>query len=161
VYRKEFSYQSPVISNQSSSAGLTNHRSLVTEHVPSLFLDLGPFKGIAEVHLNGRNLGTVWCAPWQIEITDALKPGRNELEIHMANCWPNRLIGDEQLPADAEYSGQGVFGGQLKSWPAWLFDPDTPRTSGRRTFSTYKHWSKEENLLSSGLLGPVRLMTIQ
>jgi hypothetical protein len=126
-----------------------------------LFLELGEFKGIAEVWLNGRNLGTVWCAPWQVDITDALKPGQNALEIRMANCWPNRLIGDEKLPADAEYVVNEVGGGMLKSWPKWLLDKNTPRTSGRRTFSTYKHWTGTEPLQSSGLLGPARVMAAE
>jgi hypothetical protein len=125
-----------------------------------LFLFLGEFKGIAEVHLNGKNLGTVWCAPWRVEITDALKMGANELEIRMANCWPNRLIGDEKLPPDAEFDLNPLGGGMLKSWPKWLLDKNTPRTSGRRTFATYKHWTGTESLLSSGLLGPVRLLTV-
>jgi hypothetical protein len=153
VYRKTFEWSGTGILPVSASA----KRSTPKMAVP-LFLELGEFKGIAEVHLNGRNLGTVWCAPWQVDITDALKPGQNALEIRMANCWPNRLIGDEKLPADAEYVVNGVGGGMLKSWPKWLLDKNTPRTSGRRTFSTYKHWTGTEPLQSSGLLGPARVM---
>ncbi|MEI6647941.1 MAG: glycosylhydrolase-like jelly roll fold domain-containing protein, partial [bacterium] len=130
---------------------------LPTAHCP-LSLSLGEFKGIAEVWLNGKNLGTVWCAPWQIEMTDAVKKGANELEIRMANCWPNRLIGDEKLPQDAEFEKNPLGGGMLKSWPKWLLDKNTPRTSGRRTFATYKHWNGTEPLQPSGLLGPVRVM---
>ena len=79
----------------------------------------------------------------------------------MVNCWPNRLIGDEKLPADAEFDIQGVGGGMLKSWPKWLLNKNTPRTSGRRTFSTYKHWNGNEALLPSGLLGPVQVMAAE
>lgn len=128
------------------------------------FLELGEFKGIAEVHLNGKKLGTVWTAPWRVDVTDALREGSNDLAIHMANCWPNRLIGDEKLPADAEFAVNAVGGGLLKSWPEWLTDPNDPsplihRPSGRRTFSTYKHWNATDPLLTSGLLGPVRIVT--
>ena len=79
----------------------------------------------------------------------------------MVNCWPNRLIGDEKLPADAEFDVQGVGGGMLKSWPKGLLNKKTPRTSGRRTFSTYKHWNGNEALLPSGLLGPVQVMAAE
>ena len=57
-------------------------------------------KNVARVRLNGRDLGVVWTAPWRVEITGALKPGANELEIEVANLWPNRLIGDATLPKE-------------------------------------------------------------
>jgi hypothetical protein len=121
-----------------------------------LLLDLGAVKNLAEVHVNGRNLGVVWCAPWRVAVPrGVLKPKENELVIKVSNLWPNRLIGDEQLPADCEWRKVGSFGGkQLVAWPKWLIEK-TPRTSGRRTFSTWKHWSKDSPLLPSGLLGPV------
>ena len=46
-----------------------------------LFLDLGVVNDMARVRLNGKNLGVVWCAPWRVEITAAVKAGGNELEI--------------------------------------------------------------------------------
>ena len=76
--------------------------------------------------LNGRDLGILWKAPYVVDITDALKPGGNVLEVAVANLWPNRLIGDKSLPA-----GEGV------AWTTWNpFEPGTP-------------------LLGSGLIGPV------
>jgi hypothetical protein len=159
TYRKVFDL--PSVGSQQLAVGSEHSNCpLPTAHCP-LSLSIGEFKGIAEIHLNGKNLGTVWCAPWQVEITDAVKVGANELEIRMANCWANRLIGDEKLPADAEYVVNEVGGGMLKSWPKWLFDKNTPRTSGRRTFSTYKHWTGNEPLLTSGLLGPVRVLVAE
>ncbi|MBI5380508.1 MAG: glycosyl transferase family 2 [Opitutae bacterium] len=65
-----------------------------------LFLDLGKVKDIAEVRLNGRKLGIVWTAPWRVEITAAVRPTDNQLEIDVVNLWPNRLIGDAKLPAE-------------------------------------------------------------
>jgi hypothetical protein len=65
----------------------------------SLYLDLGVVKNVARVRLNGHDLGAVWTAPWQVEITNVLKSGANELEIEVANLWPNRLIGDASVPA--------------------------------------------------------------
>lgn len=63
-------------------------------------LQFGKLGSIAQVFLNGRELGTVWCSPYNIEVTDALKTGSNQLEIHVANSLMNRMVGDAALPAD-------------------------------------------------------------
>jgi len=47
-------------------------------------------------------------------------------------------------------------GDKLKKLPEWLLHK-TPRPSERTTFSSWKHWRKDDALLSSGLLGPVKL----
>jgi hypothetical protein len=114
-----------------------------------MYLDLGVVHDLARVILNGKDLGVVWTAPWHVDITDALKEGDNQLEIQVANRWPNRLIGDEFLPYD------GVKDGQLPSW----LTGDTPRTSGRVTFTTFNCYTSTSPLLPSGLLGPVTLKT--
>ena len=59
-------------------------------------MDLGQVHEIAEVRLNGQNLGILWKEPFRIDITKAARPGDNELEVRVTNLWPNRLIGDEQ-----------------------------------------------------------------
>jgi hypothetical protein len=58
-----------------------------------LYLDLGGVSMLAEVRLNGNNLGVVWCPPWRVEITDVVKD-KNELEITVVNGWWNQLVGD-------------------------------------------------------------------
>ena len=120
-----------------------------------LWLDLGTVKNIAGVRLNGRDLGVVWCDPWRVDITGAIKPEANRLEIRVANLWPNRLIGDEREPPDAEYAR----GGNLARWPDWLLEGEPRPSPGRLTFSTWKHYDQDSPLLSSGLLGPVRLLS--
>ena len=90
---------------------------------------------MAEVRLNGKNLGVVWCPPWQVEITDAVKPGENVLEIDVVNLWPNRLIGDGKLPPEKRLTKTNV-----------------------RTFYDLAKQGVEP-LLESGLLGPVTLET--
>ena len=116
-----------------------------------LWLDLGKVKNIAEVRLNGVELGILWKPPFRVKLDSAAKPGTNRLEIKVTNLWPNRLIGDEQLPADCEWSGK-----RLKSWPPWLLE-GRPSPTGRLTFTTWHHWTRDGALLESGLLGPVRL----
>jgi len=59
-----------------------------------LYLDLGDMSKIANVKLNGKDLGVIWTKPYRVEITDYLKAGNNILEIEVANTWSNRLKGD-------------------------------------------------------------------
>jgi hypothetical protein len=117
-----------------------------------LYLDLGRVEVMAEVLLNGQSLGIVWKPPYRIEITPAVHAGANDLEIRVVNLWPNRLIGDAHLPEDAEWDGP-----QLRRWPQWLLE-GKPSPTGRLTFTTWKHWDKDDPLFESGLLGPVRLL---
>ncbi len=137
VYQKSFDWQQPAGNGRVS-------------------LDLGRVEVIAEVELNGKNLGVLWKPPFRVDITEALKAGENTLVVKVTNLWPNRLIGDEQLPADCEYKPEG----SLKAWPEWL-NKNLPRTSGRRTFATWKHWKAQDPLLPSGLLGPVRVTRLE
>jgi hypothetical protein len=142
VYRKTFDLpESAAALSKASSNG------------PRVWLDLGIVKNIARVRLNGHDLGVVWCDPWRVDVTAALKPKGNALEVQVANLWPNRLIGDEQEPADAEYGKDG----NLIRWPQWLTKGE-PRPSHRRlSFTTWKHFTKDSPLFPSGLLGPVTL----
>ncbi len=118
-----------------------------------LFLDLGTVAVMAEVRLNGKNLGVLWKAPYRVEVTPALRPGANELEIKVVNLWINRMIGDEQLPEDSERNDNGT----LKRWPAWV-DTDQPSPTGRFTFTSWRLWKKDAPLRPSGLIGPVRII---
>lgn len=120
-----------------------------------LWLDLGAVKNFAEVSLNGHDLGVLWKPPFHVNITEAAKAGTNKLAIKVTNLWPNRLIGDEQLPADVEWRSDGG----LAAWPQWLLD-GKPSPSGRITFTTWHHWTKDAALLPSGLLGPVWLRPV-
>jgi hypothetical protein len=125
-----------------------------------IFLDLGTVHALAEVWLNGENLGVVWTAPWRVDISSAVKSKRNKLEIKVTNVWANRLIGDEQEPADCVF-GKGDFGygGPLKAFPDW-FVKGQPRPSPERfTFTTWNYFTKSSPLVSSGLIGPVTLCT--
>jgi len=120
-----------------------------------IWLDLGSVEVIATVLVNGKEIGIEWKPPFLTEITDALKSGKNELEIRVANLWGNRLIGDEQYPDDLGLSS----GRLLSTLPGW-FEENKPRPQpGRKTFTTSRYYDKDDPLRPSGLLGPVSLIT--
>jgi len=117
-----------------------------------LFLDLGRVEVMARVNLNGKDLGLLWKPPFRLDITDALSSGENKLELRVINLWPNRMIGDEQLPEDSDRNPNGT----LKAWPQWLQE-GKPSPAGRITFTSWRLWKKTDALLDSGLLGPVTI----
>lgn len=124
------------------------------------FLDLGQVEVFAEVRLNGKNFGILWRPPYRVDVTEALRSGENELEVLVTNLWPNRLIGDEQLPPENEYDEtRSLFGGAIKKLPDWYVEGKPKPPVGRITFTTWKHFDKDSPLLESGLVGPVRLLT--
>ena len=120
-----------------------------------LFLDLGEVEVMAIVKLNGKDLGILWKKPFRLDITKAAHEGENSLELTVVNLWPNRLIGDANLPEDCTWTN----GGELKEYPQWLLD-DKPSPTGRFTFSIIKAWSKDDTLRKSGLIGPVVLYAV-
>lgn len=124
----------------------------VADRKSQTFLDLGRVAVMADVTLNGKPLGILWKPPYRVDVTEALKPGENLLELKVVNLWINRLIGDEQLPEDSDRNPNGT----LKSWPAWLAE-GKPSPAGRFTFTTHRLWKKDDPLVESGLLGPVTL----
>lgn len=95
----------------------------------SFVLDLGNVKNIAEVKLNGQNVGVVWKTPFKLDITDDLKNGENTIEIAVTNVWVNRLIRDAQ-----------------------------PEVKEKITFTTMPFYQGGESLLPSGLLSEVRIL---
>jgi len=97
-----------------------------------LMLDLGVVKQLAQVKLNGRDLGVLWAAPFQVDVTEAVKSTGNELDIEVVNFWPNRVIGDQALPEEK-----------------------------RLTRTNVRKLTKDTPLVESGLLGPVRILTAE
>lgn len=118
-----------------------------------LVLDLGRVEVMAEVRIGGESLGILWKPPFRVDVSDVLKPGENSLEIRVTNLWPNRLIGDEQFPADSSFGPKG----NIAQWPAWLPNIQQRPEPGRLTFSSWKHYEKNSPLLPAGLLGPVQI----
>lgn len=95
-------------------------------------IDLGDVKNIAEVIINGKNRGIVWKKPFRVDITEAVKPGNNTIQIKVTNLWVNRLIGDAQ-----------------------------PGVTNKITFTTMPFYRTNSPLLPSGLLGSVRIMSVK
>jgi len=96
-----------------------------------LVIDFGDIKNTAHVWLNGKDLGILWAPPYRVDISKAVKPGINDLEIYVTNTWVNRLTGDSRLPVAERRTKTNI-----------RFSPDTPLTP-------------------SGLLGPVTLGVYQ
>ena len=94
-----------------------------------LFLDLGNVRELAEVRVNGKSCGITWSPPFRVDITAAVKPGANKLEVDVVNFWPNRIIGDAGLPKEQ-----------------------------RRTRTNIRKLTARTPLITSGLLGPVWLL---
>ena len=93
------------------------------------WIDLGNVKDIVTIKCNGIVAGTIWKPPYCIDITPWLKPGANKLELEVTNLWPNRLIGDQNIPENQRYT--------------WTSLPVSYR--------------KDHPLFDAGLLGPVYL----
>jgi len=121
-----------------------------------LMLDLGRVEVMAEILVNDQPLGIRWHAPFEVDITDAAKVGENRLEVRVTNLWPNRLIGDEKLPPYLKFNPSG----SPAEWPEWLWSGGPVPDTGRVTMTTWRHWGQNDSLLPSGLLGPVRLISV-
>ncbi len=64
-----------------------------------------PVGEVAHVRVNAVDCGLVWAPPYRVEITDALSPGTNQIEIVVYNTAANALAADEpirRLAADSE-----------------------------------------------------------
>lgn len=125
-------------------------------------LDLGDVRDLVTVTVNGERLGVLWHPPFVRDVTSALKPGANALELAVANTWHNRLVGDEQFPPDFEFgTDRGTDRGRaLKEYPDWFVKNQPRPESNRLAFVNWFYHRKETPLIPSGLLGPVRLLPV-
>lgn len=94
-----------------------------------LWLDIGSVYAIARIHINGKDVGSLWTPPYRINISDYVVEGKNTLHIEVVNTWKNRLIGDLRLPE-----------------------------SSRKTWTIVNPYKREDELAPAGLQGPVKLL---
>ena len=102
-----------------------------------VLLDLGKVGNIAEVVLNGHKVGTVWMREQKLNVTEALKSGKNKLVVLVTNTGINRASAfKEPPPVPQELVARFGSGLVYQSAREFGFSPLPP----------------------SGLMGPVRLI---
>jgi hypothetical protein len=102
-------------------------------------LDLGDIRDSARVRLNGRDIGTVWSLPFQLDLNGALVPGPNTLEIEVTNVAANRI---------RDMDRQGVD---------WKIMREINFVNVRYEPFDASHWAIEP----AGLLGPIELVPLK
>ncbi len=133
----------PGIQFFSGIASYYNAFELDSSYLPeqqAIILDLGRVEEVAEVFINNRNAGIIWCEPCKADISDLVKPGKNNLIIKVANVWTNRLCGDAKLAPENRISNTNIT--RLPN--AWSYPMETIP-------------NEEYGLRESGLLGPVTI----
>jgi hypothetical protein len=117
-------------------------------------LSLGALKtGVAHVYVNGKDCGTVWCAPWKADVSAALREGENEIEIRYTNNWYNRLVGDCFLEA-----GDRVTRSTLQYWKVKR-NRRHPKMRWRILPTVFSGPTLYDPLQPSGLTAPVVIET--
>ena len=95
-----------------------------------VYVDLGKVMVMARVRVNGQDAGGVWTMPYQVNVTDLLKEGENVLEVEVVNCWRNRMVGECSMPKKERF-----------------------------TFHTASDIDADSEMQSSGLIGPVQIIS--
>jgi hypothetical protein len=87
-----------------------------------IFLETGNPNFVARVIVNSQDAGVIWCSPWALEITQYLKSGNNNLEIHVANSLVNRMAYDASLPENQQitYSYPKIISANAELIPSGL-----------------------------------------
>jgi hypothetical protein len=103
----------------------------------NVILNLGEVRDVAEVYINGKSAGILWKKPFQVDISQFIKTGVNDLKIEIVNLWVNRMTGD------------------------MLSDPKDRFCKTNQSFMTSEVWPGGDEpfrLQTAGLLGPVTLV---
>jgi hypothetical protein len=103
----------------------------------TILLNLGDLRDVAEVFVNGKSAGILWKKPYQVDISQLVQPGTNDLKIEIVNLWINRLTGD------------------------MLLDPKDRFCKTNQSYMTSEIWPGGDEpfrIQTAGLLGPVSLI---
>jgi hypothetical protein len=92
-----------------------------------------PVREAAIVMVNGKQVGSLWHPPYQLDITDALHVGTNSIAVRVANTAINRMAGDGPHDFTALYA---LYGKRFEMQDMNNLQP-----------------------IPSGLMGPIRLLT--
>lgn len=135
-------HSNPQIKYFSGTATYSKSFTLTVEQAKLLArLQLGEVHDISRVWVNGKDLGIVWTYPWEADLAGNLKEGTNELKIEVTNCWANRLIGDAGMPENQ-----------------WTTKTNVRRVPDRSVYKeSHQAFSAKDELMPSGLVGPVRI----
>ncbi len=97
-----------------------------------VILQLPAVYDVAAVKLNGKKCGIVWTAPYEVDVTEAIRRGENELIIEVQNTWANALRG-----------------------------ADMGKAPYRHIWTNAAYRRKSEELLPAGMVGTLHLKTIR
>jgi len=112
----------------------------------TVFLDLGKVQEVAEVRINGIWAGVAWMQPYRVDVTGLLKPGKNQIQIRVANSLWNYAAGmDKPNPIPEEL--QAHYGTTWKE-----------KYNGWDSLQAIKK-NNNNDRISSGLIGPVTLIS--
>jgi hypothetical protein len=84
---------------------------------------------IADLWINGHQLGERAFVPYRYEVTPYLKPGKNNIMVEVANALNNRMVGNARLPEKYQTSKSNILKGPTPSWaevpliPSGLLEP--------------------------------------
>lgn len=132
-------FDEPGLRHHSGLASYTAEFDAVLETGIHWELDLGRVADLARVYVNGLDVGVIWIPGTFLDVTAALRPGRNEIRVEVANSWHNRMVADQNLP-EAERESWLL----MNSYS--VIAPILP--------------AKDADFLDAGLLGPVVLRPV-
>ena len=114
-----------------------------------VMLSLGDVRDVAHVWLNGRDMGVLWMAPYEVDVTDCLQQGANTLEVEVVNTWHNALRGHDR--------GTPPYAGIWTNARYRTKGRGSERSPGSGQVTTDSGGATADDLLPAGLLGPVVL----
>jgi hypothetical protein len=97
----------------------------------SVVLEVSEIGDVAGVRINGVECGVLWTAPDALDVSVALRPGINRVEIDVANAWMNRLISEAATPTGEIFGPTAaVYASDAGPRPAGLRGPVRLRRLG-------------------------------